>query len=120
MPGSFRERGFRFALIVLRLFRTIRTTTDVPHHIAEQMLRAGTSIGANLEEAKAASSRRDLTARNAISLREARECRFWLRLIRADQPQLGLTLTPIIAECQEIVAILTTAVANLRRGDSPQ
>ena len=116
VPEPFRHRGFRFALTVTRLHRSIRTTTDVPWHLVDQMLRAGTSVGANLEEAKAASSRRDLIARNAISLREARECRFWLRLIRADQPQLSATLTPLIAECQEIVAILTAAISRLRGG----
>jgi four helix bundle protein len=79
-----------------------------------QLLRAGTGIGSNLEEAKSASSRRDLTARNAIALREARESRDWLRLIQADQPQLDTTLSPILAECEEIVAVLTTSVRKLR------
>jgi four helix bundle protein len=117
-PEPFRQRGFRFALSVLQLYRLIRKTTDVPQHITNQMLEAGTSICANLEEAKSASSRRDLIAKNAISLREARECRFWLRLIQADQPQLAGDLKPMIAECQELVAILTSAVRRLR-GNGP-
>lgn len=119
-PEPFRHRGFRFALSVLRLYRLIRKTTDVPQHIADQMLEAGTSIGANLEEAKSASSRRDLIAKNAISLREARECRFRLRLILADQPSWGPDLNPLIAECQQIVAMLTSAVHRLRRNDSTE
>jgi len=62
-PELFRHRGFRFALAIMRLYRVIRRMTDVPEHIARQMMRAGTSIGANLEEAKSATSRRDLIAK---------------------------------------------------------
>jgi four helix bundle protein len=122
MPESFRSRGFRFAVDTLRLYRILLRGHDVPWHIANQMLRAGTSIGANLEEAKSASSRRDLAARNAVALREARECRFWLALIRTDQPHLENTIDPILQECQEIVAILTSAVRKLREpsNDEPR
>ena len=118
-PELFRQRGFRFALAIMRLYRLIRGSTDVPLHIVSQLLRAGTSIGANLEEAKSATSRRDLIAKNAIALREARECRFWLRLILADQPELTPELTPMISECQQIVAVLSTAIRRLREQAPP-
>lgn len=48
---SFRERSFRFAIAILGLYRTIRRSTDCPRHMANQIARAGTAIGANLEEA---------------------------------------------------------------------
>ena len=110
---SFRDRSFRFAIAVLRLYRVIVSTTDVPRVLASQMLRAGTSIGANLEEAKSAYSRRDLAAKNAIALREARECHYWLRLIRADQTQLTPELLDLLRECHELICVLTTAVRRL-------
>ena len=78
------------------------------------MLRAGTSIGANLEEARSAHSNRDLAARQAISLREGRECRFWLRLIAADQPHLNTDIEPLLDECGQMVAMLTSSVKKLR------
>ena len=118
MPESFRDRSFRFSVEILRQYRHLTTVADIPRHLAVQMLRAGTAIGANLEEAKSASSRRDLAAKNAIALREARECHYWLRLIRTDQPQLEQQLTPLTDECQQLVAILATAVRNLR-SDTP-
>jgi four helix bundle protein len=80
IPESFQERSFRFAVDILAFYRTI-LTTDLPRHLAYQMLRAGTSIAANLEEARSAYSRRDLAAKQAIALREARECCCWLRLV---------------------------------------
>jgi four helix bundle protein len=84
---SFQHRRFRFALEILRFYRRVTSTTDMPLHLARQALRAGTSIGANLEEARSAYSRRDLAAKQTITLREAREFGYWIRLIAADQPR---------------------------------
>jgi len=78
------------------------------------MLRAGTAIGANLEEAKSAYSRRDLASKYAISLREGRECHYWLRLIKADQPQLSQEVDALLDECNQLIAVLTTTVRKLR------
>ena len=111
---SFQSRSFRLALDVLKLYRRIRASTDVPTHLANQMLRAGTSIGANLEEARSAHSSRDLASKHTISLREGRECQFWLKLIAADQPNLGLVIEPILDECGQMVAMLTVSVKKLR------
>src|SRR5471030_1559434 len=75
--------------------------------------RCRTSIAANYEEAKAAYSRRDFTAKSSIVLKEARESRMWLRLIEAEN------LAPIdevrpLNEANELVAIFTTSVKRLR------
>jgi four helix bundle protein len=66
-----------------------------------------------VEEAKSAYSRRELASKYSISLREARECHYWLRLIRADQPQLAGEAGRLIEECNELIAILTTIVRKL-------
>jgi four helix bundle protein len=78
------------------------------------MLRSGTAIGANLEEGKSAYSRRDLAAKYAIGLREGRECHYWLRVIRVDQPQLAAQIERLLDECHQLIAILTTIVRKLR------
>ncbi len=78
------------------------------------MLRAGTAIGANIAEAQAAPSRRDLAAKYTVSLREARECHYWLRLIAADRPQLAATTDGLLDECGQLIAMLTTTVKKLR------
>jgi four helix bundle protein len=77
------------------------------------MLRAGTSIGANVEEAKSAYSRREFASKYSISLREARECHYWLRIVRADQPQLANEADRLLEECNQLIAILTTIVRKL-------
>src|SRR6188768_1873195 len=89
MPESFQSRSFRLSLDLLKLYRVLRALVDLPRHFPDQMLRAGTAIGANLAEAKSAYSRRDLAARYTISLRECRECHYWLLLIAAVQPHLA-------------------------------
>jgi four helix bundle protein len=105
IPDLFQERSFGFAVHILKLFRHLLSTTDVPRHLAQQMLRAGTSIAANLEEAKSAYSRRDLAAKQAIALRDSRECRCWLRLIVTDQPQTASEVRPAIEECSQLIAL---------------
>jgi four helix bundle protein len=114
VPESFQDRSFRLALELLKFYRVLLRTTDVPHHFANQVLRAGTAAGANVEEARSAYSRRDLAAKYVIGLREARECRYWLRLIRADQPQLGTQVDELLEGYAQLVAVLTTTVRKLR------
>ena len=116
-PESFQKRSFRFASNILKFYRKILATTDVPRHLAHQVLRAGTSIAANLEEARSAYSRRDLAAKQAIALRETRECCCWLRLVVVDQPTCEPEVLPLIEECNQLSAMLTASVRKLRAKD---
>jgi four helix bundle protein len=114
MPESFQSRSFRLALEILRFYRVLRRSTDVPLHFADQVLRAGTATGANVEEPKSASSRRDMAAKYAIGLRDVRECHYWLRLIKADQPQCAATIDVLLEECSQLINVLTPAIRKLR------
>jgi four helix bundle protein len=114
VPESFRSRAFRFALEIIKFYRSLSATTDTPRHLLNQFLGAGTSIGANIEEAKCAYSRRDMAAEYSIALRESRECRYWLRLIVADQPHVADHGGLLIEQCSQFVAMLTTTVRKLR------
>jgi four helix bundle protein len=114
IPESFHARGFRIALTSLRIHRKLLSNPQIPRHAAIQMCRAATSVGANLEEAKSAYSRRDLAAKYAIALREARECLFWLALIKADQPMSAPLVAELMDECDQMVAVLTKTVRSLR------
>ena len=79
---------------------------------ANQLLRAGTSVDANLEEAKGGQSRADFIAKARIALKEAREAHYWLRLIEATEMVPLADVHPIVKEANEIVAVLTTIVKN--------
>src|SRR5438309_8786106 len=84
-PRDLCERTFLFSCDIVRFCLRLSRTPGAHRQIAGQLLRSGTSVGANTEEARAAYSPREFACRNAIVLREARESRYWLRLISATQ-----------------------------------
>ncbi len=108
-------RAVRFSAAILALNRRLLPTKDRVGSALGQLVRAALSIGANVEEAQVANSRRDMAAKYAIALREAREARYWLRVLATD-PSLGEDLDLLIAEATEWVAMLTTTVKK-RRGE---
>lgn len=108
------ERSFCFATRVVRLVNSLPRTVagDV---IARQVMRAGTSVGANVEEAQAASSPKEFARRMEIAQSEAREVLYWLRLVA----ECGLVpkdrLAEPVQEADELVCIITT-IAKRSRG----
>jgi four helix bundle protein len=82
---DIRERAFAFAVRIIKLCKFLEKHRDVSKNVISQLLDAGTSVGANLEEAKAAQSRADFIHKNNISLKEARESSYWLKLILATE-----------------------------------
>jgi four helix bundle protein len=112
-PESYQSRSFRFACAIVRAYMKLAKLHDVPPHISRQLLRCGTAIGANLEEYKAAQSRRDAAAKTSIALKEARETRYWLRLLLATDLAPASLLNPLLAEAGELVAILTVTRRKL-------
>jgi len=103
------ERTFVFACRIVRLHRRlVRERTVAP--LALQLLRSGTGIGSNLEEAEAGQSKADFISKCRIALKEARETHYWLRLFKATEIVPAPRLDPLISEAKEIVAILTTIV----------
>ncbi|MGH9946003.1 MAG: four helix bundle protein [Pyrinomonadaceae bacterium] len=84
-PIDIRERVFEFAVRIVKLYKYLEKNSDVSRNVILQLLDAGTSVGANLEEAKAGQSTADFIHKNAIALKEARESNYWLRLILATE-----------------------------------
>jgi four helix bundle protein len=114
-PYDLRERLFNFACAIARLAKYLHTEGPVGVALAAQMLRSGTSAGANYEEADDGSSVRDRRAKRQIVLRELKETSFHLRVFR----QAGLLTAvhdPVLGECAELVKIVATL---LRRSSPP-
>ena len=88
---------------------------DIMRRLAGQLVDAAGSIGANLEEAADAQSKADFIHKNCLALKEARETRFWLRLISASDPQMRPPAAPLIQESVELIAILTAIVVRAKR-----
>ena len=110
---DFRSRALAFATEILALNRRLWGQKERFGGVLNQLVRAGTGIGANIEEAQVANSRREMAAKYAIALREARETLYWLELMSSD-PMVGQSLAPLIKEANEWVAMLTATVKKLR------
>ena len=101
------DKSFDFALEIIALYKKL-----IAHHefvLSKQLLRSGTSIGANVEEATAAQSRKDFLHKMSLASKEARETRYWLRLLQ----QSKLTTVDVaneLAKSEELVRILTSIV----------
>ena len=108
--SDIHDRIFEFACRIVRLHRSVTRKRLADRLLINQVLRSGTSIGSNLEEAKAAQSRADFIAKARISLKEARESHYWLRLFEASKIIPTERIHPLVVEANEIVAILTTIV----------
>jgi four helix bundle protein len=101
------DKSFGFALQIIELYKQM--TEQKEFVLSKQVLRSGTSIGANVEEATAAFSKKDFTAKMSIASKEARETRYWLRLI--DKSQIvKIDVELYLKEIEEIIKILTAIV----------
>jgi len=112
-PEDIKARTFRFALQIIALVEKLPNTISATT-IGKQLVRSGTSIGANVEEATAAHSKSDFIYRMNISLREARETFFWLRLLDASNMLPSADLTGVVKEADEITRILGAIVSSAR------
>lgn len=84
MPESIiQQKSFVFALHTIHLYKHL--TDQREYILSKQLLRSGTSIGANVEEASAGISRKDFRAKMSLALKEARETRYWLRLLQESE-----------------------------------
>ena len=110
------ERSFEFAVRVVRLCRFLESQDRVSRTLANQLLRAGTSIGANIEEAQAGHSKADFTAKMAIARKEARETLYWLKLLKASEIVEAEKMRGITKEADELVRILTSIVKTSQLG----
>ena len=86
--------------------------------ISKQLLRSGTSIGANVEEAVAASSRRDFLHKMTIASKEARETVYWLRLLDESNLVTDLDVLQQLDQANELVRLLT-AIVKTTKGSTP-
>jgi len=112
-PRDLRERTFEFSCAIVRFCRELSKESGVVRQISWQLAAAATSAGANLEEAKAAYSRREFAAKNSISLKEIREARYWLRVILQCNLATPESVQPLLAEANELTAILTSGMRKL-------
>ncbi len=106
------SKSFEFALHIISLYSQLQNSPA--SGISRELLKSGTSIGANIEEAIGGQSKKDFLSKVSIALKEARETRYWIRLL----DESGLTdidLKDYLAEVIEIINILSAMVKTTRK-----
>ncbi len=101
------QKSFDFSLMIIQLYISLKKEKE--YVLSKQVLRSGTSIGANIEEAIAAQSRKDFIHKMSISSKEARETAYWLKLLqKSDLTNLDVSL--YLSEIDQITRIITSIV----------
>jgi len=106
-------KSFGLAVRVVKLCRFLRDTRQ-EYVLTKQLLRSGTSIGANVEEAIGGISRADFSAKISIAYKEARETSYWLKLLRATDYLTEDSFKSMFEDCEEVCRILR-AILNTTR-----
>ena len=109
MENVINDKSFQFGVRVLKTVRKLRKDSG-EYEIASQLLRSGTSIGANVSEAQYAQSKRDFASKMAIARKEANETKYWLQLLAAAEILPEAAARELIGEVTEIVRILTAII----------
>jgi four helix bundle protein len=108
------EKSYAFALRVVKLRRYLLSEKD-ERDMSKQILRSGTSIGANVEEAIGAQSNKDFQHKLSIAYKEARETHYWIRLLR-DSEFIGLDqATSLLDDCDELLKISGSIIVTLKK-----
>ena len=112
MQKEIQNRTFEFAVRVVNLCRQLDEKPGAGRTLGRQLLRAGTSIGANVEEAQAGQSRADFVSKIAIALKEARETQYWLRLLAASKIVPPERLSDLQTEVEELMRVLGAIIVS--------
>ena len=108
-----KEKSFEFSVKIVNLYKHL-TATKQEYVLSKQLLRSGTSIGANICEAEQAQSPSDFISKLSISLKEACESDYWLRLLHRTDYLSDSEYTSIITDCRELTRLLTSIIKSLK------
>ena len=109
--NEVRDRSYSFALRIFKLCRFLEKDRSA-RIIANQLLKSGTSIGANVEEALGGQTRKDFIAKMSIALKEARETNYWLRILHYSETIPTERISNIIDESEQIIKILAKIIIS--------
>ena len=106
-----KEKSMCFAIRVVRCYKYLIEEKH-EHILSKQLLRCGTSIGANIKEALRGQSRPDFTAKMNISLKEASECEYWIELLKNTEYLSENPAQSLLEDCRELIKMLTSIVKS--------
>ncbi|NNE98704.1 MAG: four helix bundle protein [Pyrinomonadaceae bacterium] len=109
-----KEKSYKFALRVIRLYKHL-SLEQKEYVLSKQVLRSGTSVGANVTEGNQAQSRSDFIHKMSIALKEASETEYWLCLLRDSSYLTESQSESLIVDCNELQKILTASIKTAKK-----
>ncbi len=119
MPNPVLDKSYTFALAIIKIVKVLQSEQK-EYILTKQLLRSGTSIGANISEATAAQSRKDFISKMAIASKEARETLYWLRLMRDSKILNSKQAEYLVTKNEELVRLLTSIVKSTQENTTKQ
>lgn len=110
------QRTSKFGEVVIELAKTVRST-DLNRPLLLQIVRSGTSVGANYMEADCGESRKDFIHKLAIARKEAKETMYWARMLHKTNPESRDICIKVYTEGQELVKIFSSIIIKMRAKD---
>ena len=110
--NSILDKSYEFALRIIQLY--IKLKNEKEYELGKQLLRSGTSIGANAEEGACAQSKKDFIAKFSIVLKEAKETHYWIRILRDSEFITTKDSIQLLNDCEEIIRITTSILKTSR------
>jgi four helix bundle protein len=108
-----KTKSYAFALKVIKLYQKL-SSEKKEFVLSKQILRSGTSIGANIEEANQAESKRDFIHKLGIAQKEANETHYWIRLL-TDSNFLDQNTSAILKDdCEELIKLITSSIKTAK------
>ena len=108
------DKSFKFAKRIYLLYKFLLEEKK-EYILSKQILRSGTSIGANVEEAIGAQSKKDFISKLSIAYKEARETHYWIRLLFEVNIINEIEYNSILQDCEEILKIIGSIQKSTKR-----
>ena len=108
-----REKSYNFALRIVKLYKFMASEKS-EYVLSKQIIRSGTSIGANIEEGVQAQSKADFVHKLSIALKEASETNYWLRLLRDSDYLTEKQSESLLSDCEELQKLLTASIKTAK------
>lgn len=106
------QKSYTFALAIIQLYKTLSDKKE--YVLSKQVLRCGTSIGANIHEAVGSESKKDFVHKLGVALKEARETSYWLNLLKDSDYIENDLFASLIPNCNEIIKILNSIILTTK------
>jgi four helix bundle protein len=119
MENPLKDKSYAFALKIIDCYKKLKEDKK-EFILSKQLLRAGTSIGANTEEAIGAQSKKDFLSKISIAYKEARESKYWLRLLRDSSLIEAHVADELIQDIDELLRLMGAIISSTKKSLNKQ